>query len=79
MSEKYIACADMNLEWDSADVDFVAMMYRKDFSILEMSAVLQRPCDEISILITDLFRKQKISLREMGIYGYKEMEQEIDT
>lgn len=76
MNNKYKACNEMDLTWEQADIDMVRMMYNSNFSILEMSAVVQRPCDEIAILILDLTRQQEITARAMGVYGLRDKENE---
>jgi hypothetical protein len=66
---KYIAGEGMDFFWDVGDVVLLKSMYNNGFSILEMSAVVERHTDEIAILFIDLTRNGEIRFREKGLFG----------
>lgn len=68
----YVACKEMDFEWEYGDVLMVKSMYNKDFTLLEMSSVLSRHTDEIALLIIDLSRNGEIKPRAIGVYGNRE-------
>jgi imidazole glycerol phosphate synthase subunit HisF len=65
----YIACEEINFIWEKRDVKEFRDMWRKGYSIHQMSEYFQRGTDELMILAMDQSRYGYIKSRPGGIWG----------
>ena len=70
MSRKlYIACSDMDLDWDIQEVQEVEEMWNKGIPLEMIASSFGRDLDEVAILIMDRARQGRLSKRKYGALG----------
>lgn len=65
----YIALEDLDFAWFSYEVENVKELWRQGKSVFQISKVLERDVDEVTILIMSLARDRNIKQRPGGIRG----------
>ena len=65
----YIALRELDFSFEEFEVMTTIEMWSRGKSIIAISDVLKRDCDEIAILIMSLRRDNKIEDREGGLWG----------
>ena len=64
----------IDFSWKKEDVLRVKALWNMGYSIENISIDIERPIDEIALLIIDQARKNKIAARKGGIFGSREDE-----
>lgn len=65
----YVALEDLDFTFDEADLPMIIHMWEEGLSIWDIARAFDRDPDEITVLIMDLVRKDRIKPRPRGAYG----------
>lgn len=64
----YIACEDLDFVWSLSELRKFREMWNEGYSIVDIADELDRPQEEVAILILDQSNKGNIQPRKNGIF-----------
>lgn len=65
----YIALEDIDFIWDEKEVKKFILMWNSDFPVEKIAKKLNRPIDDVAMLVYDQALKSKIEPRDGGLMG----------
>lgn len=69
LDKVYIACEDLNFDWEPKQVKQFITMWNDGESLETISNYFKRDIDECAILVIDQAREGKLRKRKNGIWG----------
>lgn len=70
----YLALEDLNFVWCESEVSGVIQLWEDGLNIWDIAAEMERDPDEVTILIMDLARKERITPRPVIAVGRRRRE-----